>query len=423
MKILWITNAAIEPLGSHLFGRKVNGAWVSAMLADFEKYGEHNIVIATTAPVKEPVRLQNEHGTVFYALPDAFPIDYNENKSGNIEQWRMLIQSEKPDIIQVWGTEFTHGLCALRVAEDIPAVIYMQGLLDVIARYYYAAIPEKDIRRNITFRDTVKRDSIFHQARRYKHNAHKEAEMLRRAGNFISENNWCNAHIKAIAPNAVAHHCPLSISDAFTNYIWDIDKVERHSIMCTASGYPLKGLHIMLQALALLKKRYPDVKLYIPGTKVISDGSLQWLIRKRGYTRYIERLIKGLDIEGNMVWLGYLPQDNLAEKLSRIHVFALASALENHSSSLKEAMMVGVPSVASDVGGIPEYIDNGRNGLLYRYEEYELLASHIESIFESDSLATQIGQAGREDMMKLHASTDIYSTICSIYKKILSLVD
>lgn len=420
MKILWITNAAIEPLGTCLTGHKVNGAWVDALLVDFEKHGEYQLIIATTAPVKERVRLVNDHGTVFYALPDSFPIEYSENRPGNIQQWRQLIQEEAPDIIQVWGTEFTHGLCALRQAEGIPAVIYMQGLLEAIARYYYAGIPESELRRNLTFRDIVKRDSIIRQRAKYQHRAAHEAEMLRRAGNFISENNWCDSHIRAIVPQAVSHHCPLSIGGAFADYKWDPAQVERHSIVCTASGYPLKGLHIMLRALALLKNRYPDVKLYVPGVKVVSDGSLKWLVRKRGYTKYVERLIKQLDLADNIVWLGYLSQSDLAQRLARAHVFALTSALENHSSSLKEAMMVGVPSVASDVGGIPEYIDHGHNGLLYRFEEYELLAEHISAIFESDDLAQKLSEAGRQNMTSLHASNDIYATICGIYEKILA---
>lgn len=420
MKILWITNAAIEPLGSHLFGHAVNGAWVSALLADFEKKGAHQIVIATTAPVKERIRLENEHGTVFYALPDDHPINYNENKRSNIEQWRKLIKDEAPDLIQVWGTEFTHGLCALREKGDIPAVIYMQGILDAIARYYCAGIFESEIRQSITLRDILKRDSILQQQQRYKLNAIKEQEMLQRAGHFISENNWCDSHVKAVAPDSTAHHCPLSINSAFTKYSWDINSIERYSIMCTASGYPLKGLHIMLRALALLKKKFPRVKLYIPGTKVISDGSLLWLLRKRGYTKYIEKLIKDLGVADNIIWLGSLPQEDLALQLSKTHVFALTSALENHSSSLKEAMMVGVPSVASVVGGIPEYIQNGRNGLLYRFEEYELLADHIASIFESDDFAIQIGKAGQSDMLNLHSDTDIYSSVCEIYDEILS---
>lgn len=419
MKILWITNAAIEPLGTHLYGNAVNGTWVSALLADFENAGKHQVVIATTARISHRIRLENDKGTVFYALPDAPPINYDENKKKNIDQWRELIQAEHPDIIQVWGTEFTHGLCALRESGNIPAVIYMQGVLDAIARYYYAGIPDHDIRKNITFRDIIKNDSIIRQRRKYERNAAKEAEMLQLAGNFISENTWCDAHVKAIAPNAQSHRCPLSINNAFTQFIWDINNVERHSIMCTASGYPLKGLHVMMRALALLKKRFPDVKLYIPGVKVVSDGSLQWLIRKRGYTKYIERLIKTLDIADNIVWLGRMSQERLAQQLSKVHVFALTSALENHSSSLKEAMMIGVPSVASDVGGIPEYIDNGRNGFLYRFEEFELLADFISSIFDSDDLAIRIGQAGRKDMTERHSSDEIYTVVCNIYNRII----
>lgn len=81
--------------------------------------------------------------------------------------------------------------------------------------------------------------------------------------------------------------------------------------------------------------------------------------------------------------------------------------------------MIGVPSVASDVGGIPEYIDNGRNGFLYRFEEFELLADFISSIFDSDDLAIRIGQAGRKDMTERHSSDEIYTVVCNIYNRII----
>ncbi len=419
MKILWITNTPIGLLGEKLYGKPSGGVWMSALLSDFEKAHEHQIVVATTASVSEAVKVTNEAGTVFYALPDSVPLVYNENKSGNIAAWKKLLSDEQPDLIQVWGTEFTHGLCALRVAGDIPSVIYMQGVLEAIARYYTAGIPNKELKKTVTFRDILKQDSVLRQQRKYYKRAEKEAEMLRLSGNFISENEWCNAHIKTIAPDAAPHECPLSINHVFAEYSWNLEAAERHSIMCTAPGYPLKGLHITLRALAILKKKYPDVKLYVPGEKQISDGSIQWLVRKRGYTKYIEKLIAELGVADNIVWLGALPQEKLAAQLSKCHVFALCSALENHSSSLKEAMMVGMPCVASNVGGIPEYVTHGENGLIYRFEEYEMLAYYISRIFDDNLLAQTLSEGAKRSARKLHDGADIYNKIIQIYQNIL----
>ena len=58
----------------------------------------------------------------------------------------------------------------------------------------------------------------------------------------------------------------------------------------------------------------------------------------------------------------------------KTRVFVLSSSIENHASSLKEAMMVGTPSIATFVGGVPEYVRHGENGFLYRFEEYEIMA-------------------------------------------------
>jgi glycosyltransferase involved in cell wall biosynthesis len=194
-----------------------------------------------------------------------------------------------------------------------------------------------------------------------------------------------------------------------------MESAEPHSVICTASGYPLKGLHMVLRAVALLKKEYSDIKLYVPGSKMISDGSVQWLLRKRGYTKYIEQLIKELKIEENIIWLGQLSQEQLAKQYAKTGAFVLSSSIENHSSSLKEAMMVGVPSIASAVGGIPEYVRHGENGFLYRFEEYEIMAGYIKKLFDDDKLAEKLSEAGRQDMIRLHGGTDVFETMRDIY--------
>lgn len=421
MKILWITNTPLGPLGQALGGKRANGVWMDALSEDFKQHCEHQLVIATTGFVDRPLHLQ-ENGISYYALPNTPPILYNETRPGNIAAWRTLLETEQPNVIQVWGTEFTHGLCALRVAKElnIPAVIYMQGYLGSIARHYFAGISYPELRKTVTFRDFVKRDSIIQQKKKYEYRSQKEREMLSLAGRIISENTWCDMSIAAIVPAVKIYHCPLSINHVFTQYSWKYDCCEPHSIICNASGYPLKGLHMVLRALNLLKRKYPDVKLYVPGEKQVSDGSVQWLLRKRGYTKYIEMLIKKLDLSDHIIWLGNLSQEALAEQYAKTSVFILASSIENHSSSLKEAMMVGVPSIASSVGGVPEYVKHGENGFLYRFEEYDILAGYVAKIFENQQIAQNLSACASESMKQLHINIDMYNTAICVYNDILA---
>lgn len=420
MRILWIVNSAIGILSEKLYGKVSNGVWMDALLKDFEKHLSVQLVVVTTAAIKKTVKTTDK-GVTFYALPDAPPLLYDENKQSNIAAWKNLIENEKPDLIQIWGTEFTHGLCALRIADKlgIPSVIYMQGYLRSIARYYFAGIPYSELRKSITFRDLLKRDSVIQQQKRYEKNAQKEKEMLQLAANIISENEWCDKSVQAIIPDIRLYHCPLSINSVFADHQWNPDCVEPYSIMCTASGYPLKGLHMVLRAVHQLKDKYPDVKLYVPGTPQVSNGSVQWMLRKRGYTKYIECLIRELGLKENVIWLGQLSQNQLAECYEKANVFVLSSSIENHSSSLKEAMIVGVPCVAAAVGGIPEYVKHGENGFLYRFEEYDVMAQYVKELFENIDLAKRISEDSKKSIRELHMNIDMYEKIMSIYMQIL----
>ena len=417
MKILWITNTPLEILGEKIYGKRSNGLWMSALLQEFIKENKHQVIVATSVAVSDTIRLE-ERGVVYYGIPNQIPLLYDENEKSNSLAWKKMIEQEHPDLIQVWGTEFTHGLCVLRVAGDIPSVIYMQGYLQSIARHYLAGMTNSELKSSVTFRDFIKRDSILQQQQKYFISVQTEKAMFERSGRIICENDWCEDSVKAMNPDIEVYRCPLSVNTIFSQKKWNIEQAEPHSIICTASGYPLKGLHMVLRAVALLKNRYSDIKLYVPGPKMVADGSLQWLIRKRGYTDYIEKLIKELDIEENIVWLGTLSQEQLAEQYAKTRVFVLSSAIENHASSLKEAMMVGTPSIAAFVGGVPEYVRHKENGFLYRFEEYEIMAEYIKRLFEEDSMAVKISENGRKDMYRLHSENSVYKTICDIYKQI-----
>ena len=416
MKILWIVNTLLDEISRKLYGKPENGLWMDALLSDFR--GKDGIEIAVATTTKRKNCFEYRSGNIsYFVLPDEPPLLYNENKKSNILAWKTLIDDVKPDIIQIWGTEFTHGLCALRVAKDIPSVIYMQGYLRSIAKYYTAGIPDRELKKTVTFRDFVKNDGILAQQKKYYASAEKEVEMLRRAGRIISENQWCNTNIRAAVPDIKIFDCPLNINPVFGTHKWEVDNVEPHSIICTAPGYTIKGLHMLLRAVALLKRRYPDVKLYIPGWKESYEGFIGKL-RKNGYSLYIEKLTKKLELDENIVWLGRLPQEGLAAEYAKRRVFVMPSAIENHSSSLKEAMMVGTPSVSSYVGGIPEYLTHGESGFLYRFEEYEMLAEYVSELFEDDELAKRFSAAGRERMLRLHGKSATSDVILQIYRDI-----
>jgi glycosyltransferase involved in cell wall biosynthesis len=122
----------------------------------------------------------------------------------------------------------------------------------------------------------------------------------------------------------------------------------------------------------------------------------------------------------NINYLGLLNSEEMAEYMSKSNVFVMPSSIENHSSTLIEAMIVGVPCISSYVGGISEFMTHNMNGLIYRFEEFEILASHICKVFEDQSFACKFALNGKMQMRNSRNSNNIKDEFIDIYISLLA---
>lgn len=418
MKIMWITNIPIGKMYETIFQKPSHGLWMDALLNDFQKANEHRLVIVTVRD-HPSIQTLNDGQVSYYLLPKYHKKKYDYSSKKCLHDWETLLKAEMPDIIQVWGTEQSFGLCALSATNAIPGVVYMQGVIKLIARYYTAGMTRNELRQAIALRDWFFNDRISQQKGHFASQALIERETLKKAGNAICENDWCAAHISEIAPGIAVHRCPLTIDQSFYHIRWEPHQVEPYAIMCGACEYPLKGLHMLIKAVALLKNDYPEIKLYVPGMPLYNGKSILKRLKNRGYYRFIARLMVDLQLDSQVIFCGKMNASQMAEKMAKAHVFVMCSAVENHSSTLKEAMAVGTPCIASYVGGIPEYIVHNNNGLLYRFEEFEMLATHIRTLFETPNLAKTLSVNARSMMDPSGAGAAAYEQITGIYQSIL----
>jgi glycosyltransferase involved in cell wall biosynthesis len=103
---------------------------------------------------------------------------------------------------------------------------------------------------------------------------------------------------------------------------------------------PVKGLEVFLRAAALLADRHPDWRFTVYG----SGSQAEWL----------QALAADLGIAERVAWPGFVPAERALRSLG---VFVICSYVENAPLALLEAMAVGVPVVATSVGGVPEIAD------------------------------------------------------------------
>jgi colanic acid/amylovoran biosynthesis glycosyltransferase len=132
---------------------------------------------------------------------------------------------------------------------------------------------------------------------------------------------------------------------------------------------PKKGLATALRAFVRFVKVFPRSKFLIAG-----DGPLR---------RDLEELVRQLDLQGAVAFLGFLGQTELRELYEKAHIFLHPSELppdsnqEGVPNSMLEAMASGLPVVATRHGGIPEAVTSGVNGLLVAERDDEGLTKSL----------------------------------------------
>jgi glycosyltransferase involved in cell wall biosynthesis len=141
-----------------------------------------------------------------------------------------------------------------------------------------------------------------------------------------------------------------------------------------------KGYPYLIQAAALVRKAIPATRFIFVGVGPTEDET------RRGATR--------LGLEGTVVFAGY--REDVPSILSACDLFVLASVHEGLPISLMEAMALGTPAVVTNVGGNPEIIEHGEQGLLVRPGDPRALAENVVSLLLDDTRRARLGQAARE---------------------------
>lgn len=375
MNILWITNIMLPPICEEL-GLPVPavGGWMYSSLKRLKGQSDCRFAVAAVYPGRKLI-IREVDGVVYYLLPLKGKRITSYNR--HLEQYWQMIQNEfKPDVVHIHGSEYPHGLAYVRACGRRGVVVSIQGIISSYARYYAAGIDYRSVKKCLTLRDFVKQDSILKSQRLFEKRGILEKELLRNANHIIGRTAWDKAHAKAIAPKAQYHFCGETLRDEFYKHTWSYAKCEPYSIFVSQAGYPIKGLHMLLKALPLILRYYPDTKVYVAGT----DPTKSPLRHYTSYGKYLHDLIAKLGLEEKIEFTGSLSESEMCQRYLDSNVFVCCSAIENSPNSLGEAQLLGMPYVASFVGGVPEIVNYNEN-VLYRFEEYEMLAQKVCNIF------------------------------------------
>lgn len=152
------------------------------------------------------------------------------------------------------------------------------------------------------------------------------------------------------------------------------------SVGTLAELHRVKGLDILLRAWSAFIHKHPQAKLVIMG-----EGEEE---------AHLRALAESLGIAPSVEWRGFV--ENARQYLKDFDIFVLPSRSENLPYALLEAGYAGLPVIATRVGGIPEIITTGENGILVEPENPHELLSSLLLLAEDGNLRARLGSAFRD---------------------------
>lgn len=411
MNLLWITNTIFPVLCKYIgIVPSVSGGWMEASAKNLIKNDQIKLSVATVYNGKEFVDIILD-GVRYFLLPLKGKNNFKYHKELEY-YWRQIKKLSNPDLVHIHGTEFPHGLAYIHSCGNKNTVISIQGLISVIAQHYTAGLTKTEVYSNITLRDILRLDSIFNQQKNFFHRGLYEKEYISSVRHIIGRTSWDKAHIWRINPKAIYHHCNETLRAEFYKHVWNYSDCEKYSIFLSQGGYPIKGLHVLLDALDLVRTYYPATKLYIAGDNIINKP---WY-KLSGYGKIIKQKINNYGLKDNVIFTGPLDEKAMCNRLLKSNVFICPSSIENSPNSLGEAQLLGVPYLASFVGGIPDMLEQ-HSDFLYRFEEIEMLAYKICEIFKMKTFEKY--DKYRDSAFKRHSEKVNCSTLIDIYNTII----
>ena len=414
MRLLWLCNIAPGAVKEKLYGgASIGGLWIDHVLSDLMKEDLELRILCPGKPGQGKLNDRVDYST--FQEPCAYR--YEEELEA---RFRREIRDFQPDVLHIWGSEYGHTLAMVNAAKQEgrleSVAVSIQGLCSVYTRHYLEGLP-RQVQRGATLRDLLRRDTLLRQQEKFRLRGELEIAALRQVPHVIGRTSWDRACTQAIAPQAQYHFCNETLREPFYQDAWDYSSCRKHRIFASSCVYPIKGFHYLLEAMGEVVKTYPDATIGVPGRSFLAKTAGEKL-RANRYEVYLAELARKYHLEDRIDFLGALSAEQMKAEYLKANVFVLPSTVENSPNSLGEAMLLGVPCVSADVGGVTDLMTPGKEGRVYPGNAPYLMAYHIRELFAMEETAGILGRAAREHAGRTHDPKINKETLLQIYRQL-----
>ncbi len=289
------------------------------------------------------------------------------------------------DVIHIHGTEYQYQLAGAGI-KDCPVIVSIQGLLTEYAKH----IPVTD-KRYWNWRIQSLYELIY----------------MPRIKNYMCRTVWDKFHVMRLNPRAVIYHNWEMMRPEFYNAAAPLANYESRNIVFMGGTNSIKGISEALQVYSRLKADF-GFSLTIIGRT--DNKVLQHLLHRYSISNF-----KVEDIE----LLNFLEPKEITEVFGKAFCLLHPSYIDNSPNSISEAQLVGLPVVASDVGGVSSLIDSGDTGLLTTLDT-ESIYNAVKRLVTDKSLWQYISANGIAVARDRHNPEDITNNTIEIYRHLIA---
>jgi glycosyltransferase involved in cell wall biosynthesis len=414
MKVILLTDQFIDTKKAFIFG-----GWIQSSI--FLLQNSPMIELAVVGLVHEKSCIEEDNNTRYYKI--------NYRKSPNrlkriYQRFRCKIQDDmvmkdylgairdfNPDIVHIFGLE--SFLCNLIPALECRCIVHLQGLINPILNAWFPPGVSKNLFYFHSFNLFYFLKGIGQRQgyKTFQAKAKRELEYFRFIRLFMGRTDWDRMITRSLAKEFKYFHLEEVLrSDFYTDLQWNIKNREEVHFISVMSASIYKGLDVILRTAYLLKLR---------------NVRFQWIIcgasKNDTVVKTMEKIVKKKYDQQNISFLGKKTPQELIPLLLDADIFIHPSYIENSPNSVCEAQMLGLPVVATNVGGIPSLITDNETGILFPTNDIYLLAEIIVSLLSDPQKMQYLGKNARIAARKRHDREAILENMENIYQEILQM--
>lgn len=418
MKVLWFINTPFtgEQIGTHVSGGR--GGWLLNLAAIVKN--EVELDVAFVHPYMDG-KIRSEGITAHAIKPRWWKAhlalrsacNYRSAQEFTVEQLRAIVDKVKPELIHIHGTEKGYiELLRLRKEVGVPMLVSIQGVMQSVARVYLGGF-DLDFIRNFWYDHGGRPASLLPKRvipswKVSQAQAEREKRCLPFAENIAGRTEYDRMYCEVVAPTARYFHIDRVLRRTFYEHRWHSPGAGGLRIISTQSDALWKGFELLCEAAELIGALCEGMLWRVAG---LSEAAMSAkAARKRMGSRYPGRVVQ---------LLGSLDAEVLKDTLCGSHIFVLCSYMETSPNALAEAQSLGLPCIATDVGGVGTYIDHGVTGLLVPPGDPFALAGAILQLSRDPVLSARLGAAGREVAFERHDPRRVKKQILGAYESIV----